>query len=191
MKTLNLHLINSSTVYSIAYFGKMLSGEKVSSEDSSSSLVTHTLRNNPMCTCDSPASLRTSNTPRNPGRSFFGCSKYNSQGLPHCNYFKWADSDSCHEKEKEIEMLRKEEKLQKTQLEVQQHIKEVQRREEEVQRREEEVRSWMEEIRNWMEEIRKREGELFKRDLGVQRQCPSVWLYCIICILLYLYFSQS
>ncbi|KAG7991504.1 hypothetical protein I3843_02G079600 [Carya illinoinensis] len=118
MKTLNLHLINSSTVYSIADFGKMLSGEKVSSEDSSSSLVTHTLRNNPMCTCGSPASLKTSNTPRNPGRSFFGCSKYNSQGLPHCNYFKWADSDSCHEKEKEIEMLRKEEKLQKTQLEV-------------------------------------------------------------------------
>ncbi|KAG6667513.1 hypothetical protein CIPAW_01G105900 [Carya illinoinensis] len=177
-------LCTLSTVYFIAYFGKMLSGEKVSSEDSSSSLVTHTLRNNPMCTCGSPALLRTSNTPRNPGRSFFGCSKYNSQGLPHCNYFKWADSDSGHEKEKEIEMLGKEEKLQKTQLEVQQIAKEV-------RRREEEVRSWMEEIQNWMEEIRKREGELVKRDLGGQRQCTNVWLYCIICILLYLYFSQS
>ncbi|KAG7987373.1 hypothetical protein I3843_03G131100 [Carya illinoinensis] len=183
----------------------MLSGEKVSSEDSSSSRVTHTLRNNPMCTCGSPASLRTSNTPRNPGRSFFGCSKYNSQGLPHCNYFKWADSDSGHEREKElvkieINSLRNEEELQKTKAEFQfQQIakelrrreEEVQRREEEVRKREEEVRNWMEEIRNWIEEVRKRDGEIVKRDLGVGCQCRNIKLYLIICILLYLYFSRS
>ncbi|KAG2692150.1 hypothetical protein I3760_08G039000 [Carya illinoinensis] len=140
----------------------MLSGEKVSSEDSSSSLVTHTLRNNPMCTCGSPASLRISNTPRNPGRSFFGCSKYNSQGLPHYNYFKWADSDSGHEREKElvkieINSLRNEEELQKTKAEFQfqQIAKELRRREEEVRKREEE-------IRNWMEEVRKRDGKLLR-----------------------------
>ncbi|KAG2663460.1 hypothetical protein I3760_16G030300 [Carya illinoinensis] len=138
----------------------MLSREKVSSEYSSSSLVTHTLRNNPMCTCGSPASLRTSNMPRNPGRSFFGCSKYNSQGLPHCNYFKWADSDSCHEREKElvklkIEMLRKEEELHLAQAKAQQIAKEVRRREEEVQRREEDVRRRDEEVRSWMVEVRK------------------------------------
>ncbi|KAG2690366.1 hypothetical protein I3760_09G182800 [Carya illinoinensis] len=181
----------------------MLSGEKVSSEDSSSSLVTHTLSNNPMCTCGSPASLRTSNTPRNPGRSFFGCSKYNSQELPHCNYFKWADSDSCHEREKElvklkIEMLRKEEELHLAQAEAQQIVKEVRRREEEVQRREEdvrrreeEVRSWMVEVRKVLEEVRKIDGEIVKSDLGVQRQCTNIKLWCIICILLYLYFSLS
>ncbi|XP_042979203.1 golgin subfamily A member 6-like protein 6 [Carya illinoinensis] len=181
----------------------MLSGEKVSSEDSSSSLVTHTLSNNPMCTCGSPASLRTSNTPRNPGRSFFGCSKYNSQGLPHCNYFKWADSDSCHEREKElvklkIEMLRKEEELHLAQVEAQQIAKEVRRREEEVQRREEdvrrreeEVRSWMVEVRKVLEEVRKIDGEIVKSDLGVQPQCTNIKLWCIIFILLYLYFSLS
>ncbi|KAG2712254.1 hypothetical protein I3760_04G115700 [Carya illinoinensis] len=149
-----------------------------------------------MCTFGSPASLRTSNTPRNLGRSFFGCSKYNFQGLPHCNYFKWADSDSGHEREKElvkieIEMLRKEEELQKTKVEFQQIAKEFRRREEEVRRREEEVQSWMEEVRNWMEEVRKRDGELVKRDLGVLRQCRNIELYLIIYILLYFYFSRS
>ncbi|KAG7960528.1 hypothetical protein I3843_10G128500 [Carya illinoinensis] len=137
-----------------------------------------------MCTCGSPASLRTSNTPRNPGRSFFGCSMYNSQGLPHCNYFKWADSDSGHEREKElvkieINSLRNEEELQKTKAEFQfqQIAKELRKREEE--------------IRNWMEEVRKRDGEIVKRDLGVGCQCRNIKLYLIICILLYLYFSRS
>ncbi|KAG6661148.1 hypothetical protein CIPAW_03G153800 [Carya illinoinensis] len=177
----------------------MLSEEKVSSEDSS--LVNHTLRNMLMCTCGSPAKLRTLNTPRNLGRSFFGCSKYNTKGLPYCNYFKWADSG--HEREKElfnikIEMSRMEEELHETQAEVHQIEEEVRRREEEFRKREEEVRNAMEkvrsaleDVRSALEEIRKIEGEIVKKELGVWRQCTHIRLYCIICIIFYLYFIRS
>ncbi|KAG6669989.1 hypothetical protein CIPAW_01G280200 [Carya illinoinensis] len=120
----------------------MLSEEKVSSEDYSSSLVNHASNYMPKCTCGSPAKLRTSNTPRNPGRSFFRCSKYNTKGLPHCNYFKWVDSG--HEKDKETfniesEMSRKEEELHETQAALHQIEEEVRSIEEEVRQRKEEV----------------------------------------------------
>ncbi|XP_042956875.1 uncharacterized protein LOC122292540 [Carya illinoinensis] len=127
----------------------MFEGEKVSSSASLSDLVIHTLRNNPMCTCGSPASLGTSNMPRNPGRAFFGYSKYNKKGLPHCDYFKWADSDQASENElMKIfgEMCQKEEELRKTQAELRKFEEEFRKREEEVRKREEEVRTWMEEV---------------------------------------------
>ncbi|KAG6725963.1 hypothetical protein I3842_02G056600 [Carya illinoinensis] len=139
----------------------MLSKEKVSSSISSSSIVNRTLGNNPMCTCGSPASLRTSNTRRNPGRAFFGCSNYNMKGLPHCNFFKWADSDQEREQELvkiEIELLRKKDELQKTQ-------EEFQKTREELRKLDEEVRKTMEAIRHWMEEVCKREGEIVKMEL--------------------------
>ncbi|KAG2721937.1 hypothetical protein I3760_02G104700 [Carya illinoinensis] len=168
--------------------------EKVSSSASSSELTIHSLRKNPMCTCGSPASLRTSKTPRNPGRAFFGCSKYNKKGLPHCDYFKWADSDQASENELMNifgEMCRKEEELRKVQVELRKFEEEVRKREEEVRKREEEVRTWMEEARTWMEEVRKIHGEIVKRDSGVQCERPHLRIYWAIPILLYLYLTRS
>ncbi|KAF5477295.1 hypothetical protein F2P56_003945 [Juglans regia] len=70
------------------------------------------LRNNPMCTCGKLDSLRTSNTPTNSGRSFFGCPKdYHTSTI--------SNGSIAVRKEKkefvkiEIELLRKEEELRK------------------------------------------------------------------------------
>ncbi|CAI0552644.1 unnamed protein product [Linum tenue] len=41
------------------------------------------------CFCGDPAVLKTSWTDGNPGRRFFGCSKYGTNGA--CNYFRWHD----------------------------------------------------------------------------------------------------
>ncbi|KAG6631351.1 hypothetical protein CIPAW_13G085700 [Carya illinoinensis] len=176
-------------------------GDKVSSSVSSSSISYHTLRNNPICNCGSPASLKWSNTPRNPGRSFFGCSKYNTKGLPHCNFFIWADSGKEIENDLmklEIEILMKKEELQKTHEELQKTHEEVRkllqlfrRREEEVRRREEEVQKMMEEVRRWMEEVRLRDGEIVKREVEVRRQRTHIRIYWAVSILLYLYLIRS
>ncbi|KAG6646711.1 hypothetical protein CIPAW_07G027100 [Carya illinoinensis] len=165
----------------------MMSKENVSSSISSSSIVKHTLENTPVCTCGSPASLRTSNTRRNPGRAFFGCSNYNMKGLPHCNFFKWADSGQEREQELvkiETDLLRKKDELQKTQ-------EEFQKTREELQKLEEEVRKTMEEIRHWMEEVRKREGEIVKMELEVRRQRTHLRICWAILILLYLLYVRS
>ncbi|KAG6681270.1 hypothetical protein I3842_13G084400 [Carya illinoinensis] len=164
-------------------------GDKVSSSVSSSSISYHTLRNNPICNCGSPASLKWSNTPRNPGRSFFGCSKYNTKGLPHSNFFIWADSGKEIENDLmklEIEILMKKEELQKTHEELQKTHEE-----EEVRRREEEVQKMMEEVRRWMEEVRLRDGEIVKREVEVQRQRTHIRIYWAVSILLYLYLIRS
>ncbi|KAG6631971.1 hypothetical protein CIPAW_13G125800 [Carya illinoinensis] len=168
-------------------------GDKVSSSVSSSSISYHTLRNNPICNCGSTASLKTSNTPRNPGRSFFGCSKYNKKGLPHCNFFIWADSGKEIENDPmkvEIEILMKEE-LQKTHEEVRKLLQLFRRREEEVQTREEEVQKMMEEVRRWMEEVHLRDGKIVKREVEVRRQRTHIRKYWAVSILLYLYLIRS
>ncbi|XP_042957585.1 uncharacterized protein LOC122294972 [Carya illinoinensis] len=179
----------------------MLSKEKVSSEDSSSSFETHTSNIMPTCICGSAAKLRTSNTLRNPGRSFFGCSKYNTKGLPHCNYFKWADRR--HEIDKEIEnidfqMSRKEEELIETPAALRQIEEEVRSREEEFRQTKEEVQNAMkevrialEQVRSALEEVREIEAEIVKRESVVWRQCKLLRVYCIICIIFYLYFIRA
>jgi len=42
----------------------------------------------PICGCGMPAGRRTSNTPANPGRDFYSCSRGKEKG---CRFFKWAD----------------------------------------------------------------------------------------------------
>jgi DNA topoisomerase-3 len=45
----------------------------------------------PNCDCGGPASTRTSNSARNPGRQFFSCGKpMGDDG--RCNFFKWVDA---------------------------------------------------------------------------------------------------
>ncbi|KAG2715485.1 hypothetical protein I3760_03G080400 [Carya illinoinensis] len=169
-------------------------GDKVSSSVSSSSIVNHTLRINPICNCGSPASLRTSNTPRNPGRSFFGCSKYNTKGLPHCNFFIWADSGKEMENDLMkvfIEILMKKEELQKTHEELQKTHEEVRQLLQLFRRREEEVRTMMEEVRHCSEEVRRRDGEIVKWEVEVRRQRTHIRICVAVSILLYLYFIRS
>ncbi|XP_041001231.1 uncharacterized protein LOC121246970 [Juglans microcarpa x Juglans regia] len=87
----------------------------------SSSASSWTSANNPMCTCGKPAKLRTSNTLRNPGRSFFRCPNYNTERLLYCNYFKWANRSEEREKDLmkiELELLRNEEELRRRDEEI-------------------------------------------------------------------------
>lgn len=46
------------------------------------------------CYCGVRAKVRTSWTDNNPGRRFFGCAKYNSNGCG-CGYFGWFDPPMC------------------------------------------------------------------------------------------------
>jgi hypothetical protein len=45
----------------------------------------------PNCDCGGPASIRTSNSARNPGRQFFSCGKPMGDES-RCNFFKWVDA---------------------------------------------------------------------------------------------------
>ncbi|XP_042965279.1 uncharacterized protein LOC122299220 [Carya illinoinensis] len=90
------------------------------SSPSSSSSIGKRTSSQPSCFCEVEATLRYSNTPRNPGRPFLGCSKYNNEGLPYCKFFKWADG--ALDVEQEIEdikqyLLRKEEELRMDKIE--------------------------------------------------------------------------
>ncbi|KAG7986985.1 hypothetical protein I3843_03G110000 [Carya illinoinensis] len=91
----------------------------LSSLSSSSSIGKHT-SSQLSCFYEVEVTLRYSNTPRNPGRPFLGCPKYNNEGLPYCKFFKWADG--ALDVEQEIEdikqyLLRKEEELRMDKIE--------------------------------------------------------------------------
>ncbi|XP_042947578.1 uncharacterized protein LOC122318919 [Carya illinoinensis] len=137
----------------------------MSTANSSSSLGNRTLVNNPICTCGQPASLRTSTTMTNPGRSFFGCPKYNKQGLPHCNYFKWADiSEEIEIERMKIEILRL-------------------RNEQELRRREEEILKRELEVHNDRLDIQKQRAD-------IRHERTLLRSYCVILILIVMYFVR-
>ncbi|XP_042990481.1 uncharacterized protein LOC122317440 [Carya illinoinensis] len=94
----------------------------------------------PLCFCELDATLRYSNTKRNPNRLFFGCPKYNTKGLPYCKYFKWADGDQCRE------------------LDLQARLNEVERKEKEVEKR-------LSDIEQMEIELHKRAAEIDKKEM--------------------------
>ncbi|KAG5600466.1 hypothetical protein H5410_031836 [Solanum commersonii] len=49
------------------------------------------------CYCEIYVELKTSRTPTNPGRMFWGCQKYSSSN--GCGFFRWADANdsTCQE----------------------------------------------------------------------------------------------
>ncbi|KAF5448082.1 hypothetical protein F2P56_028647 [Juglans regia] len=111
-----------------------------------------------VCYCEVPATLRYSHTGRNPGRPFLGCSKYNTEGLPYCKFFKWADGN--HEYE--------------------QHLRECLN---ELLRSQRELDNKLDDIKKTLIELCKRAEETEKRELGLQKQeveyCCSHRLRCL------------
>ncbi|XP_042962686.1 uncharacterized protein LOC122296957 [Carya illinoinensis] len=86
-----------------------------SSTSMSSSFAKHT-SSQALCFCEVKPTLKYSTTAKNPGRAFLGCPNYNTEGLPFCKYFKWADSNQVIElqiRERIDELLRKERDLEK------------------------------------------------------------------------------
>ncbi|KAF5443903.1 hypothetical protein F2P56_036423 [Juglans regia] len=118
-----------------------------------------------LCFCDLQATLRYSNTPRNPRRPFFGCPNYNTKGLPYCKFFKWADGDQYMQlelQERKNELLRKEK-------EVDERLRDIEKREIKLRKREDEIekREMVQDGRD--EEFLKKELMLFEKEAGLTR----------------------
>ncbi|KAF5464142.1 hypothetical protein F2P56_014245 [Juglans regia] len=111
----------------------------------------------PLCYCVLEATLKYSNTRRNPGRPFLGCPKYNKEGLPYCTFFKWVDSteeNGLKLRERNVELLRKEKQfmkilddiekmkndIEKMKIEVLKSVDEIKKREMLVRDQEAEIR---------------------------------------------------
>ncbi|XP_042977141.1 uncharacterized protein LOC122308048 [Carya illinoinensis] len=80
------------------------------SKSSSSSFPKRSLGKE-LCFCELEATLKWSTTTKNPRRPFLGCSKYNTQGLAYCKFFKWLDGNEVIElqvQERIDELLKKE-----------------------------------------------------------------------------------
>ncbi|XP_040986350.1 uncharacterized protein LOC121234474 [Juglans microcarpa x Juglans regia] len=105
---------------------------------SSSSFAKRTL-GQAHCFCKVDATLRYSSTPRNPGRPFLGCPKYNTEGLPYCKFFKWADSNQeieLHLQERNNDLLRREKEVEKTLDDVEKMKTELRKRVDEIEKKE-------------------------------------------------------
>ncbi|XP_035539702.1 uncharacterized protein LOC118344052 [Juglans regia] len=86
-----------------------------SSSISSSSFPKSTL-GKPLCFYELEATLKWSSTAKNPRRPFLGCSKYNTQGLPYCKFFKWLDGNEVIDlqvEERTASLLKKEKEVEK------------------------------------------------------------------------------
>ncbi|XP_042959489.1 uncharacterized protein LOC122305777 [Carya illinoinensis] len=86
-----------------------------SSSMSSSSFAKRTT-GQPLCCCGVKATLKFSTTAKNPGRPFLGCPKYNTEGLPFCKFFQWADHHQVTElqlQERINDLLQREKDLSK------------------------------------------------------------------------------
>ncbi|XP_042974973.1 uncharacterized protein LOC122306611 [Carya illinoinensis] len=106
----------ASLPFDLMLFWFMLEMLSLSSSTSmSSSFAKHT-SSQALCFCEVKPTLKYSTTAKNPGRAFLGCPNYNTEGLPFCKYFKWADSNQVIElqiRERIDELLRKERDLEK------------------------------------------------------------------------------
>ncbi|XP_059458865.1 uncharacterized protein LOC132188439 [Corylus avellana] len=58
-----------------------------------------------VCYCSLPAPLKTSWTPKNPERRFWGCTTYDSNRKAACRFFKWMDESICEKGMKVIPTL--------------------------------------------------------------------------------------
>ncbi|XP_041002988.1 uncharacterized protein LOC121248559 [Juglans microcarpa x Juglans regia] len=125
-------------------FVQMSSSPSLSSAMTSSSFAKPTV-GQPFCYCEVPATLRYSHTGRNPRRPFLGCSKYNTEGLPYCKFFKWADGN--HEYE----------------LQLQECLNELLRSQRELEKK-------LDDIKKTLIQLCKRVEETEKRELGLQKQ---------------------
>ncbi|KAK4426474.1 hypothetical protein Salat_1416000 [Sesamum alatum] len=64
------------------------------SVESTSGLIVHTENHLLLCECGTPAVMRTSWTPTNPGRRFRGCPGKSGH---YCSTFEWVDEPGCEQ----------------------------------------------------------------------------------------------
>ncbi|KAF5453272.1 hypothetical protein F2P56_028187 [Juglans regia] len=149
-----------------------MSSSSSSSTTFGSSFAKHTL-GIPFCFCDVEATLKFSNTKKNPGRPFLGCPNYNTEGLPYCKFFKWGDSNQVNEfqlRERTNEVLRKERELEK-------RVEYVEKREIELRKRSDDIEKREMLLSNINEEVRKKESVLVVREAEIKRSRTLLRVY--------------
>ncbi|XP_041018570.1 uncharacterized protein LOC121260682 [Juglans microcarpa x Juglans regia] len=156
----------------------------MSSLSLSSSVGKRTLAS-PLCFCDVEANLRYSNTKANPGRPFLGCPKYNMKGLPHCNYFKWADSEQNIEVEE-----RKNEVSRKTEEELEKRLSDIENKVTELLKIVDDIKKIEMVLYSIYEEVRKNELVLLEREVALRhsRTLSRMYFGVFVVIFCYLYF---
>ncbi|KAF5452627.1 hypothetical protein F2P56_027603 [Juglans regia] len=152
-----------------------------SSSLSSSSFGKRTLAS-PLCFCDVEANLRYSNTKANPGRPFLGCPKYNTKGLPHCNYFKWADSEQDIELEE-----KKNEVSRKTEEELQKRLSDIENKVTELLKIVDDIKKIEMVLYTISEEVRKKESVLLEREAALRRSRTLSRMYFAVVVVIFCY----
>ncbi|XP_042978138.1 uncharacterized protein LOC122308924 [Carya illinoinensis] len=157
---------------------------RMSSPSTSSTSFGKCTVSQPLCFCEVEATLRYSNTPRNPGCPFFGCPKYNNEGLPFCKFFKWVDGTLDIEQEVhqiKIELLRKDEELKRI-------LDDFQQREIKFRKRADAIEKM---LSNILEEVQKKDLVLLKQEAENRRSRTLLHLYWAVAIVVSCYILLS
>ncbi|KAF5468060.1 hypothetical protein F2P56_003224 [Juglans regia] len=154
----------------------------MSSSSLSSSSVGKRTAAKPLCFCDVEANLRYSNTKANPGRPFLGCSKYNTKGLPHCNYFKWVDSEQDIKLEERKNLVSR-----KTEEELQKRLSDIENKVTELLKIVDDIKKIELVLYSISEEIRKKESVLLEREAALRRSRMLSRLYFGVFVIIFCY----
>ncbi|KAG7954730.1 hypothetical protein I3843_11G034900 [Carya illinoinensis] len=125
-----------------------------------------------LCFCKVEATLKFSNTTRNPRRPFLGCLNDKSEGLPYCNFFKWVDSNEENElelREKANELERKEKELEMKDKELEKRLEYLEKREAELGKKSDDIEKRELLVANLNKEVRKKELMLVLREAKISR----------------------
>ncbi|KAG6640398.1 hypothetical protein I3843_09G000900 [Carya illinoinensis] len=158
----------------------------MSSSSMSSASVSNPSQSTPLCFCEVEATLKYSNTRRNPGRAFLGCRKYNTEGLPYCKFFKWANSQDIEQDLFKLkkELLRKEADLVKM-------LKEIEKREIELQKKADEIEKKEILLASINEEIMKKEWMLLQQEAEIKRSRTLFRLFLALVVIFIFYIIVS
>ncbi|KAG7992140.1 hypothetical protein I3843_02G113000 [Carya illinoinensis] len=157
----------------------------MSSSSMSSASVSNPSQSTPLCFCEVEATLKYSNTRRNPGRAFLGCRKYNTEGLPYCKFFKWADSQDI---EQDLFKLKKE--LLKKEADLVKMLKEIEKREIELQKKADEIEKEIL-LASINEEIMKKEWMLLQQEAEIRRSRTLFRLFLALVVIFIFYIIVS
>ncbi|XP_042965915.1 uncharacterized protein LOC122299598 [Carya illinoinensis] len=136
----------------------------MSSSSMSSASVDNRTLSTPVCFCEVEATLKYSNTRRNPGRPFLGCRKYNTEGLPYYKFFKWADSEDI-----EQDLLKRKNDLLRKEADLVKMLEDIEKREIQLRKKADEIEKKEILLASLNEEIMKKEWMLLQQQAEIRR----------------------
>ncbi|XP_042964974.1 uncharacterized protein LOC122299103 [Carya illinoinensis] len=153
------------------------------------SLFAKRIMGQPLCFCTVEATLRYSTRPRNQGRPFFGCRKYNKEGLPYCKYFKWTDSnddidlelqkrkDDILMNEKEFEKILEVNDIEKREIKIWKRGDEIEKKELELHKRGDETEERVMVLSVLNPQVLKKELAFLEQQAQITRSHTLLWMY--------------